>query len=65
MLCLTVQCDVMGLLGEGVQRVDTVDVCVRILHGLNMCAFIKARMKCRMNIGWCSELWGRVEKCVL
>lgn len=36
-----------------------------ILHGLNMCAFIKARMKCRMNISWCSELWGWVEKCVL
>lgn len=38
MLCLTVQCDMMGLLGEGLQRADTVDVCDRILHGLNMCA---------------------------
>lgn len=43
-------------------------VCDTILYDMNMCAFIKARMKCRVNIGnrgWCSQLWGWVEKCVL
>lgn len=67
MPCREVQCDVMGLLGEGMPRVAG-SVCDTILYDMNMCAFIKARMKCRVNIGnrgWCSQLWGWVEKCVL
>lgn len=64
MLCWKVQCDVMGLLGKGVQRVGW-ECSWQHFAWSEHANFIKARMKCRMNISWCSELWGWVEKCVL